>query len=128
MIREVREESGIEVYEPRFVTSQPWPFPSSLMLGFAARSDGGEPVANDGELEDVAWFPLPGDPHRAAGDRAAAPPAADLDRAAPDRALGRSTGLSSGAGRHLLRSGKRSTPSAARQLAWVPRFSGSGQP
>ncbi len=58
VIREVREESGIEVHEPRFVTSQPWPFPSSLMLGFEARSDGGEPVAHDGELEDVAWFPL----------------------------------------------------------------------
>ena len=58
MIREVSEESGIEVYEPRFVTSQPWPFPSSLMLGFEARSDGGEPAAHDGELEDVAWFPL----------------------------------------------------------------------
>ncbi len=54
--REVEEESGIRVYEPTFVTSQPWPFPSSLMLGFEARSDGGEPVAKDGELEDVRWF------------------------------------------------------------------------
>ena len=32
--REVREESGIEVHDARFVSSQPWPFPSSLMLGF----------------------------------------------------------------------------------------------
>jgi len=54
--REVREESGIEAYGPRFVTSQPWPFPSSLMLGFEARSDGGEPRALDGELDDVQWF------------------------------------------------------------------------
>ena len=58
VIREVREESGIEVFDPRFVTSQPWPFPSSLMLGFEARADGGEPFAHDGELEDVGWFPL----------------------------------------------------------------------
>ncbi len=58
VLREVREESGIEVYDPTFVTSQPWPFPSSLMLGFAARSDGGEPIAHDGELEDVRWFTL----------------------------------------------------------------------
>jgi NAD+ diphosphatase len=56
--REVREESGIEVHSPRFITSQPWPFPSSLMLGFEARSEGGDPVARDGELEDVGWFPL----------------------------------------------------------------------
>ena len=54
--REVLEESGITVHHPVFVTSQPWPFPSSLMLGFEAGSDGGEPVARDDELEDVGWF------------------------------------------------------------------------
>jgi NAD+ diphosphatase len=54
--REVREESGVDVYDSRYVASQPWPFPSSLMLGFEARSDGGEPTARDGELEDVRWF------------------------------------------------------------------------
>jgi NAD+ diphosphatase len=56
VVREVREESGIVAYDPRYVASQPWPFPASLMLGFSARSDGGEPVARDGELEEVAWF------------------------------------------------------------------------
>jgi len=56
--REVREESGLEVHDARYVASQPWPFPSSLMLGFEARSDGGEPTAQDGELEDVRWFTL----------------------------------------------------------------------
>jgi NAD+ diphosphatase len=54
--REVREESGIVARDPEFVSSQPWPFPRSLMLGFAARSDGGQPRARDGELEDVRWF------------------------------------------------------------------------
>jgi NAD+ diphosphatase len=58
VVREVHEESGIEASDPVFVTSQPWPFPSSLMLGFAARSDGGQPAARDGELEDVGWFTL----------------------------------------------------------------------
>jgi NAD+ diphosphatase len=53
--REVREESGVEVAEPRYVSSQPWPFPSSLMLGFVARWAGGEPAARD-EVEDARWF------------------------------------------------------------------------
>jgi NAD+ diphosphatase len=56
VIREVGEESGIAARDPEFVSSQPWPFPRSLMLGFAAQSDGGEPQARDGELEDVRWF------------------------------------------------------------------------
>jgi len=57
-VREVREESGIVCRDPSFVTSQPWPFPSSLMLGFHARADGGDPAVADGELEDVRWFDL----------------------------------------------------------------------
>jgi NAD+ diphosphatase len=56
VVREVREESGLEAFAPRYVTSQPWPFPASLMLGFDARSTGGEPRTLDGELEDVGWF------------------------------------------------------------------------
>lgn len=56
VVREVREESGIEAYDPVFVTSQPWPFPASLMLGCEARSHGGRPIARDGELEEVGWF------------------------------------------------------------------------
>jgi NAD+ diphosphatase len=58
VIREVQEESGIVSRDPKYVTSQPWPFPSSLMLGFDAVSDGGEPQARDGELEDVRWYSL----------------------------------------------------------------------
>jgi NAD+ diphosphatase len=54
--REVREETGIEVAHSRYHSSQPWPFPSSLMLGFEAASTGGTPRAEDGELEDVRWF------------------------------------------------------------------------
>jgi NAD+ diphosphatase len=56
VIREVKEESGITVHDPRFITSQPWPFPSQVMLGFEARADGGVPAPHDGELEDVRWF------------------------------------------------------------------------
>jgi NAD+ diphosphatase len=53
---EVREESGVEVTGARYVSSQPWPFPSSLMLGFEAVYVGGEAVAADGELDDARWF------------------------------------------------------------------------
>ena len=56
VIREVKEESGITVHDPRFITSQPWPFPLQVMLGFEARADGGVPAPHDGELEDVRWF------------------------------------------------------------------------
>ena len=54
--REVREESGIEVGTPRYISSQPWPFPMSLMLGFVAPWAAGEPRIGDEELEDVRWF------------------------------------------------------------------------
>jgi NAD+ diphosphatase len=56
VIREVQEESGIVCREPVYATSQPWPFPASLMLGFHAVSDGGQPHATDGELEEVRWI------------------------------------------------------------------------
>jgi NAD+ diphosphatase len=54
--REVREETGARVAEIAYRSSQPWPFPGSLMLGFIARWTSGEPVIGDGELEDVRWF------------------------------------------------------------------------
>jgi NAD+ diphosphatase len=54
--REVREEAGVDVRAARYASSQPWPFPSSLMLGFFAEYAGGEPSVRDHELEDVRWF------------------------------------------------------------------------
>ncbi|HEX4109780.1 MAG TPA: NAD(+) diphosphatase [Solirubrobacteraceae bacterium] len=54
--RELREEARIEVSHIRYIASQPWPFPGSLMLGFRARWAGGEPSVGDPELEDVRWF------------------------------------------------------------------------
>jgi NAD+ diphosphatase len=54
--REVREEAGVEVSDARYVSSQPWPFPASLMLGFTAAYAGGEPSVRDAELDDVRWF------------------------------------------------------------------------
>jgi NAD+ diphosphatase len=54
--REVREETGVEIDEVTYHSSQPWPFPASLMLGFTARARYSEPVLHDGELEDARWF------------------------------------------------------------------------
>ena len=56
--REVAEESGVELGEVSYIASQPWPFPSSLMLGFSALALGGgvEPAPGDDELAEVRWF------------------------------------------------------------------------
>ena len=54
--REVHEEAGVVVGRPRYVASQPWPFPASLMLGFSAPYLSGEPTIHDDELQDVRWF------------------------------------------------------------------------
>lgn len=53
--REVFEESGVRVRSCRYLASQPWPFPSSLMLGFMAQAEPDEPRVGD-ELEDARWF------------------------------------------------------------------------
>jgi NAD+ diphosphatase len=53
--REVHEETGVQVEAVEYRGSQPWPFPSSLMLGFTARPTGGEIRRRDGELEDARW-------------------------------------------------------------------------
>ncbi len=54
--REVLEEAGVEVEEVRYRASQPWPFPSALMLGFRARARTFDIRFDDSELEDARWF------------------------------------------------------------------------
>ena len=54
--REVREETGVSVDEIVYHSSQPWPFPSSLMLGFTARARLTDIDLSDEELEDARWF------------------------------------------------------------------------
>jgi len=54
--REVFEESGVEVGEVRYLASQPWPFPSSLMIGFHATALSTEIRLHDEELEDARWY------------------------------------------------------------------------
>ncbi|EME71440.1 NTP pyrophosphohydrolase [Paramagnetospirillum caucaseum] len=54
--REVWEEAGIRVRSTTYVASQPWPFPSSIMIGFNAVAEDGEPVPDPHEIEEVRWF------------------------------------------------------------------------
>jgi NAD+ diphosphatase len=55
--REVREEVGIEVRDIRYVASQPWPFPGSLMLGFEARADPSTKLRLEpAEIAHARWF------------------------------------------------------------------------
>jgi NAD+ diphosphatase len=56
VVREVFEETGIEVTEIEYHSSQPWPFPSSLMLAFTARATTTQIQLRDHELEDARWF------------------------------------------------------------------------
>ncbi|MCB1672516.1 MAG: NAD(+) diphosphatase [Gammaproteobacteria bacterium] len=56
VVREVREEAGIEIGNIRYVRSQAWPFPSQLMLGFFADYLGGELRPEPGEIEELKWF------------------------------------------------------------------------
>jgi len=55
-IREVKEELGLDVGDLRYFRSQPWPFPSSLMLGFRAEAASDEIHVDREELEDARWF------------------------------------------------------------------------
>lgn len=53
--REVREETGLTVLSSHYVASQPWPFPSTLMIGLIAQIEDCEPVAAD-DIEEARWF------------------------------------------------------------------------
>jgi NAD+ diphosphatase len=54
--REVMEEVGVSIKEPKYLLSQPWPFPSQLMLGFIAEYDSGDIRIDEKEILDASWF------------------------------------------------------------------------
>ena len=56
LVREVREEVGVEVENLRYFRSQSGPFPNQLMLGFFADYAGGEIVCEDGEIVEANWY------------------------------------------------------------------------
>lgn len=57
VVREVREEAGVRVRDVRYVASQPWPFPRSLMVGFTSVAiDPAAAVADGEEIAEVRWL------------------------------------------------------------------------
>ena len=56
VVREIREEVGIEVENIQYYGSQPWPFPNSLMIAFTCSYIGGEIRLEEEELEDAGWY------------------------------------------------------------------------
>ncbi|MBU3970757.1 MAG: NUDIX domain-containing protein, partial [Alphaproteobacteria bacterium] len=54
--REIEEEAGLTVTAVRYHSSQPWPFPSQLMIGLVCEVDSGEATPDQTELEAVAWL------------------------------------------------------------------------
>lgn len=56
VVREAAEETGVKIESVDYHSSQPWPFPSSLMLGFVARASTTEIELSDAELEDARWL------------------------------------------------------------------------
>ena len=56
LVREVKEEVGVDVGNIRYFNSQSWPFPNQLMLGFFADYEAGDIVCEDDEIAEAYWF------------------------------------------------------------------------
>jgi len=59
VVREVREETGVPVTKVSYHSSQPWPFPNSIMLGFNAEASQDTIQVDGHEIEKAQWFSRP---------------------------------------------------------------------
>jgi NAD+ diphosphatase len=68
VVREVKEEVGLDVKNLKYYKSQPWPFSSSLMLGFTAQADDTQKIIIDEkEISEATWFERGNLPNHASG-------------------------------------------------------------
>ena len=74
VVREVAEEVGLTVTDVEFRASQPWPFPSSLMLGFLARAVDDEITLDQAELAEAMWLTRDGLRRAVAAESVLLPP------------------------------------------------------
>jgi len=81
VVRETREEVGVEIRNIRYFGSQPWPFPHSLMIAFTAEYAGGEITPDGVEIEEAHWFAADKLPHL--------PPSISISRRLIDTVAGR---------------------------------------
>ena len=81
--REVKEEAGLTAVRVRYLFSQPWPFPHSLMMGLVAEVEDGAEVPQPGEIDELRWFT------RAEARRLAAGEAVDGRTVPPPTAIAR---------------------------------------
>lgn len=56
VVREIKEEVGLEVENVKYITSQAWPFPDQLMIAFTAQYKSGEIILQEDEIEEAFWF------------------------------------------------------------------------
>ena len=112
--REVREEAGIEVTDVTYFGNQPWPFPSSLMVGFFARATTTDIVIDDDEIEEARWFSR--DELRAGAEAGTlALPGRHLDQPVADRGVVRRS-----AARPVVSpGGPVDQPASSASLAWT---------
>ena len=129
--REVAEEVGVEVTDVTYLGDQPWPFPSSLMLGFTARALGTDLRLQAEEIEAARWFTRD-ELVAAIADGSVVVSRAHLDLAADHRALvrrpagrpGAPAALTSSPSRRRRQAGRevrRACPAPRRSRGWWPR-------
>ena len=88
VVREVKEETGLDVKEVKYLFSQPWPFPNSIMLAFEAFTENPEVAKPDGlEIVNLKWFTKEELTSQVASDELNLPPHTTVSRKMIERWL-----------------------------------------